>query len=89
MKKLVKEVGELLRNLETLNLLQTKDIKLCLNPKTAKYELTIRVGVSNADVLYFCLDRFQEVVTDEGVQMTVAKNDLRSILVIKYYEMDE
>lgn len=88
MRELIQDVAGVIRDLVTLNLLDREDVdtSLNLNPKTKKYELAVTVSVANPEILFLCLDFFQELRAKRGHSMGVLDNDLCSTLTVEFYE---
>lgn len=61
MRELIKEVAEVIRDLQTLGLVEKKDVisKLKIDGETKKYVLEVCLSVPN-EVAYFCLEEFKQ-----------------------------
>lgn len=90
MRELIKNVAEVISNLQTLNLLEKDNVTTALNvdQRNQKYILTVTVIVPE-DILYLCLELFQNLRND-GLVMGVKENNrtdpLHSVLAVNFYE---
>lgn len=87
MRELIKNVAEVIRDLQTLNLLEKKNVTTTieLNEQTRKYILTVKVTATE-DTLDLCLEMFQQL-RDLGYLMGVKENNRRNgILSVCFYE---
>ena len=90
MRGLIKNVAGVIGDLQTLNLLEEKNVTstIELNEQTAKYILNVKV-VGTVDVLELCLEMFQSLRKD-GYVMSIKENNkndpLNSELAVKFYE---
>ena len=88
MRELVKIVADGIRDLETLKLLDENNVttSLRLEPKTKKYALEVAVSVASPEILNLCLIVFGEIREKTRHSMGVLENDLRSKLIVEFYE---
>ena len=89
MREIIKNVAEVISDLQTLNLLEKKNVTTTINidEQTKKYILTVTVIVSE-EILHLCLEMFQKL-RDYGYVMNVKENNrndpLHSILAVNFY----
>ncbi len=89
MRKLIKDLAEVVNNLTTLRLLDSKsiDVRVGLDPKTHKYKIAVTVYSANQEVLALCLSFFQDLRRSDDHLMLVVENEPRSRrLTVEFYE---
>ena len=90
MRELIKSVAEVISDLQTLNLLEKKNVTTTINidEQTKKYILTVEV-IASEEVVHLSLEMFQKF-GDYGYVMNVKennrKNPVYSILAVNFYE---
>ena len=90
MRELIKNVAEVIRDLQTLNLLKKKNVTttIKIDEQTKKYIVTVTVIVSE-EILHVCLEMFQ-TLRNYGYVMNVKENNRsnprHSILTVNFYE---
>ena len=87
MRELIKNVAEVIRDLQTLNLLEKKNVTTTieLDEKTTKYILTVKVTATE-DTRDLCLEMFQRLRVF-GYLMRLKEHDRRNgILTLCFYE---
>lgn len=84
MREIIKNVAELISNLQTLNIIEKKDITttIILDEQTKKYILTVTVIVSE-NISSLCLEMFQTLI-DYGYVMSI--DNLHTSISVKIYE---
>ena len=81
-------VAETIRDLQTLRLLEKKDITTTveLDEQTHKYKLTVNVTASTEVILDLCLESFQQI-RQVGYIIGVKENNRKKwILSVSFYE---
>lgn len=90
MREIIKNVAEVIGDLQKVNLLEKKNVRSTINidEQTKKYILTVTVIVSE-EILHLCLEMFQKL-RDYGYVVNVKENNrndpLNSILTVNFYE---
>lgn len=87
MRELIKKVAEVIRDLQTLNLVEKKNVTttIKIGDRPCKYILTVKV-IAPEDTLDLCLEMFQKL-RHLGYQMAVKENNrCNGILSVCFYE---